>query len=64
MTTQEEAGLFGLTGVADEEEQLCHRLGTRRVGVTEMLRYARGVDLKARAIKTSPARLARTPLPR
>jgi subfamily B ATP-binding cassette protein HlyB/CyaB len=69
MTSQEETGLFALVlllrlhGVAAEEEQLCHRLGTRCVGITEMLRCAKGFGLKARAIKTNWARLARTPLP-
>jgi ATP-binding cassette, subfamily B, bacterial HlyB/CyaB len=69
MTSQEETGLFTLVlllrlnGVAAEEEQLCHRLGTRRVDVTEILRCAKGFGLKARTIKTNWARLARTPLP-
>ncbi len=69
MTSHEESGLFALVlllrlhGVAAEEEQLCHRLGTRRVGVTEMLRCAKEFGLKARTIKTNWARLARTPLP-
>src|SRR5437016_2503241 len=69
MASQEETGLFTLVlllrlnGVAAEEEQLCHRLGTRRVDITEMLRCAKGVGLKARVIKTNWARLARTPLP-
>ena len=70
MTSQEETGLFALVlllrlnGVAAEEEQLCHRLGTRRVDITEMLRCAKGVGLKARMIKTNWARLSRMSLPR
>jgi subfamily B ATP-binding cassette protein HlyB/CyaB len=69
MTSQEETGLFALVlllrlnGVAAEEEQLCHRLGTRRVDVTEMLRCAKGFGLKARTVKANWARLARAPLP-
>src|SRR6266446_4362900 len=69
MTSQEETGLFALVlllrlhGVAAEEEQLCHRLGTRHVGVTEMLRCAKAFGLKARTVKTKRTRLARTPLP-
>src|SRR5882757_7460360 len=69
MASHQETGLFALVlllrlhGVAAEEEQLCHRLGTRSVGITEMLRCAKEFGLKARAIKTNWARLARTPLP-
>ena len=69
MRSQEETGLFVLVlllrlhGVAAEEEQLCHRLGTRSVGITEMLRCAKDFGLKARMINTNWARLARTPLP-
>src|SRR6266436_8468175 len=69
MTSQEETGLFALVlllrlhGVAAEEEQLCHRLGTRHIGITEILRCAKDFGLKARTIKTNWARLARTPLP-
>jgi subfamily B ATP-binding cassette protein HlyB/CyaB len=69
MTSQEESGLFALVlllrlhGVAAEDEQLCHRLGARCVGITEMLRCAKDFGLKARLINTSWARLARTPLP-
>ena len=45
MTSHEETGLFVLVlllrlhGVAAEEEQLCHRLGTRSIGITGMLRF-------------------------
>jgi subfamily B ATP-binding cassette protein HlyB/CyaB len=69
MASHEETGLFSLVlllrlhGVAAEEEQLCHRLGTRSVGLTEMLRCAKEFGLKARTIQTNWARLARTPLP-
>lgn len=69
MTSHEETGVFVLVlllrlhGVAAEEEQLCHRLGTRSVGITEMLRCAKHFGLKARTINTNWARLARMPLP-
>jgi ATP-binding cassette, subfamily B, bacterial HlyB/CyaB len=69
MTSQGETGLFSLVlllrlhGIAAEEEQLSHRLGTRRVGVSEMLRCAKECTLKARAISTTWERLPRTPLP-
>jgi ATP-binding cassette, subfamily B, bacterial HlyB/CyaB len=51
MASQEEAGHFALVlllrlkGVAAEEDQLCHRLGTRRVDVMEMLRCSKGIGL-------------------
>src|SRR6202008_3167446 len=69
MMSQEESGLFSLVlmlrlhGIASEEEQLCHRLGTRRVGTTEILRCAKECGLKARTVSTNWARLAQTPLP-
>src|SRR5579883_3055155 len=69
MTAQSETGLFSLLillrlhGIACEGEQLCHRLGTGVIGVTEMLRCARDLGLKARVITTRWARLARAPLP-
>ena len=69
MTSQEETGVFVLVmllrlhGVAAEEKQLCHCLGTRSVGIPEMLRCAKDFGLKARTINTTWVRLARTPLP-
>lgn len=69
MHSSEESGLFALVlmlklhGVAAEEEQLCHRMGTRFVGITEMLRCTKALGLKARLVGTSWAHLARTPLP-
>ena len=50
-------------GIGADAEQIRHRLGAARIGVTEMLRCAKDLGLKARAHKTSWARLARTPLP-
>ena len=69
MTEASETGLFSLLlmlrlhGIACEGDQLCHRLGTGTIGVTEMLRCAKDLGLKARVITTSWARLARAPLP-
>src|SRR6266567_5685380 len=69
MTNTVDSGLSCLVlllrfhGVAAEPEQIRHRLGVQKVGVTEMLRCAKELGLKARASKTSWARLARTPLP-
>lgn len=65
----EETGSFALVlllrlhGIAADREQLCHRMGTRRIGVTEMLRCAKAFGLKARTIKSGWARLSRVPLP-
>lgn len=65
----EETGSFVLVlmlrlhGIAADREQLCHRMGTRRIGVTEMVRCAKAFGLKARTIKTGWARLSRIPLP-
>jgi subfamily B ATP-binding cassette protein HlyB/CyaB len=50
-------------GVGAEPEQLRHRIGSSRIGVTEMLRCAKDMNLKARAVSTSWERLAATPLP-
>jgi ATP-binding cassette, subfamily B, bacterial HlyB/CyaB len=69
MMPRHDTGLFALVlmlrlhGIAAEEEQLCHRMGTRRFGVTEMLRCAKEFGLKARSIRTQWTRLARVPLP-
>src|SRR3981189_2543378 len=69
IASPEESGRFALVlllrlhGIAADEEQLCHRLGTRHIGVTDMLRCAKAFGLKARTVKTSWERLARIPLP-
>ena len=68
-TALNEQGLFALAmllrihGVAVEQPQLRHRLGSVAVGVTEMLRCAKQLGFKARAVRTTWARLAQTPLP-
>jgi ATP-binding cassette, subfamily B, bacterial HlyB/CyaB len=50
-------------GVAADSGQIRHRIGTATIGVTEMLRCAKELGLKARAPTTKWERLARTPLP-
>jgi len=68
MTQDNDQGLFALAmllrihGVAAEQPQLRHRLGSA-VGITEMLRCAKELGLKARVVRTTWARLAQTPLP-
>jgi subfamily B ATP-binding cassette protein HlyB/CyaB len=56
-------GLLRCHGIAAEAVQIRHRLGGAAVGVTEMLRCAKELGLKARALRTSWDRLAKTPLP-
>ena len=69
MIQDNDQGLFALAmllrihGVAAEQPQLRHRLGSAAVGITEMLRCAKELGLKARAVRTTWARLAQTPLP-
>jgi len=55
--------LLHLQGVAADVEQIRHRLGTDKIGASEMLRCARDLGLKARVYRTDWLRLARTPLP-
>ena len=64
-----ESALLSLTillrchGIGAEPEQIRHRIGSPRIGVAEMLRCAKGLDLKARILSTGWDRLAKTPLP-
>src|SRR2546423_12895812 len=55
--------LLHFQGVAADREQILHRLGTNKIGASEILRCARNFGLKARSCRTSWARLAKTPLP-
>jgi subfamily B ATP-binding cassette protein HlyB/CyaB len=50
-------------GVSADSGQIRHRCGTATIGVTEMLRCAKELGLKARAPTTKWERLASTPLP-
>ena len=55
--------LLRLQGVAAEAEQIRHRLGTSKISAPEILRCAKDLGLKARALRTDWSRLAVTPLP-
>jgi subfamily B ATP-binding cassette protein HlyB/CyaB len=55
--------LLRFHGVAADPEQIRHRLGGAKVGIPEILRCARELGLKARAIKSEWSRLAKTTLP-
>src|SRR3954452_11002289 len=55
--------LLHFQGVAADREQIRHRLGTDKIGASEILRCARDLGLKARSSRTGWSRLARTPLP-
>jgi ATP-binding cassette, subfamily B, bacterial HlyB/CyaB len=65
----DESGLLALAillrchGVAADPDQIRHRVGAARVGVTEILRCAKDFALKARVQRTSWNRLSVTPLP-
>lgn len=64
-----EEGVFALmlllrtNGIAADAQEIRHHIGSATIGTPEMLRYARKLGLKARVVKTSWERLARTPLP-
>src|SRR4051794_4785596 len=55
--------LLHFQGVAADREQIRHRLGTDKIGASEILRCARDLGLKARSLRSGWSRLARTPLP-
>jgi subfamily B ATP-binding cassette protein HlyB/CyaB len=55
--------MLRLQGVGADSAQLRHRLGHHAVGVSEMLRCAKELGLKARSYKTKWTRLPSTPLP-
>src|SRR6266850_1738540 len=57
------AALVGFHGVGADPEQIRHSFGTKAIGVSEMLRCAKELGLKARAVTTRWERLVRTPLP-
>ena len=50
-------------GIGAEPGQIRHRCGTATIGITEMLRCAKELGLKASAHTTNWERLAKTPLP-
>jgi ATP-binding cassette, subfamily B, bacterial HlyB/CyaB len=55
--------LLHFQGVAADRQQIRHRLGTDKIGASEILRCAKDLGLKARSCRTKWSRLARTPLP-
>jgi subfamily B ATP-binding cassette protein HlyB/CyaB len=55
--------LLRIHGIGAEPGQISHRCGTATIGVTEMLRCAKELGLKARASTTKWDRLGATPLP-
>jgi subfamily B ATP-binding cassette protein HlyB/CyaB len=55
--------LLHFQGVAADREQIRHRLGTNKIGASEILRCAKDFGLKARSCRTSWSRLAKMPLP-
>jgi len=50
-------------GIGAEPEQIRHRIGSAKIGVPEMLRCAKEMNLKAQFLSTRWERLATTPLP-
>jgi subfamily B ATP-binding cassette protein HlyB/CyaB len=55
--------LLRVHGIGAEAEQIRHRCGTAQIGITEMLRCAKELGLKASARRTKWKWLAGTPLP-
>ena len=55
--------LLRFHGVGADPEQIRHRFGAKAIGVPEMLRCAKELGLKARAVTTRWERLAQTPFP-
>jgi subfamily B ATP-binding cassette protein HlyB/CyaB len=55
--------LLRFQGVGVDPAQIRHQFGATPIGVPEMLRCAKGFNLKARCLKTTWERLASTPLP-
>ena len=55
--------LLRFQNIAVDPEQLRHRFGYGTIGVNEMLRCAKDLGLRARAVRTKWSRLASTPLP-
>ncbi|MGE0108198.1 MAG: type I secretion system permease/ATPase [Bdellovibrionales bacterium] len=55
--------LLRFLGIAADPQQIQHQLGGSVCGVTEILRCAKQLDLKARVIESDWARLGKTALP-
>src|SRR6266852_8877610 len=69
LVTSSDSGLAALVmllrfhGISADGEQIRHQFGTAAFGIPEMVRCAKELGLKARAITTRWERLVRTPLP-
>jgi subfamily B ATP-binding cassette protein HlyB/CyaB len=50
-------------GVGVDADQIRHQFSGSRIGVTEMIRCAKGLGLKARSVRADWSRLEHTPLP-
>jgi subfamily B ATP-binding cassette protein HlyB/CyaB len=55
--------LLRFNGIGADPEQIRHRFGGSSIGISEMLRLAKELGLKARAVASTWPRLANTPLP-
>src|ERR1700681_3032448 len=55
--------LLRFHGVGADPAQIRHQCGTAAIGTSDMIRCAKELGLNARAVKSSWARLATTPLP-
>ncbi len=55
--------LLRFHGLGADPQQIRHSFGAKAIGVPEMLRCAKELGLKARAVTTRWERLVRTPLP-
>src|SRR5437773_8955915 len=55
--------LLRFHGVGADPEQIGHSVGSKAIGVSEMLRCAKELGLKARAVTTRWERLVKTPVP-
>src|SRR5260370_9816592 len=55
--------LLRFHGIGADPEQIRHRFGAKAIGVSEMLRCAKEMGVKARAVTTRWERLAKTPMP-
>src|SRR5262249_49505742 len=57
------ATLLRFNGIGVEAAQIRHRFGGATIGVVEMLRLAKELGVKSRAVASDWTRLARMPLP-
>jgi len=55
--------LLRFLGIAADPQQIQHQLGGAACGITEMLRCAKQLELKARVIESDWVRLSKTALP-